>query len=247
MKFKKMLAVFALAVMLAAFGAFAACSAPAEEDAPQSGNEQTTPETPGGDQGDGEQGGQTTPDEGQGEETPEEPQEPEEPEEPEGTGEILIVYFSATGNTEEVAQLMQTYLNADLVEIVPEVPYTSADLNYGNSDSRTSVENRDENSRPGIANAIENMADYDTVLVGYPIWHGIVPRIIQTFFESYDFSGKDVYTFSTSASSSGSGAFNALARMYTDINFVENLHLTSSQLSSASTRVESWLSAAGLI
>ena len=142
---------------------------------------------------------------------------------------------------------MQTYLNADLVEIVPEVPYTSADLNYGNSDSRTSVENRDENSRPGIANTIENMADYDTVLVGYPIWHGIAPRIIQTFLESYDFSDKDVYTFSTSASSSGSGAFNALARMYTDINFVENLHLTSSQLSSASARVESWLSAAGLI
>lgn len=156
-------------------------------------------------------------------------------------GEILVVYFSATGNTEDVAETIAEAAGGTLWEIVPETPYTSADLNYSDSDSRANREQNDPNARPGIANEIENFAQYETVFLGHPIWWGDAPRIIQTFLESYSFADKAVYTFSTSGSSSGSGAYSALRSGYPQINFAGNLHLTSSQLSSAQTRVREWL------
>ena len=115
--------------------------------------------------------------------------------------EILVAYFSATNNTEGIAQKLADGLGADLYEITPEQPYTAEDLDYGNSESRSSVEMNDPSARPAISGSVENMEQYDVVLIGYPIWWGEAPRIMSTFMESYDFSGKTLAAFCTSASS----------------------------------------------
>lgn len=152
-----------------------------------------------------------------------EPSENSEPEaeasenpdpEPEGS-KILVAYFSATGNTEGIAQKLAEGLEADLYEIVPETPYTSDDLNYSDSSSRSSVEMNDPDARPGISGSVENMEQYDVVLIGYPIWWGEAPRIMSTFIESYDFSGKTLAAFCTSASS-GFGSSDSALREATD-------------------------------
>ena len=113
----------------------------------------------------------------------------------------LVAYFSASGQTKKLAQTLAEAVGADLYEIVPEQPYTSADLNWNQSSSRSSVEMKDSSSRPAIAGEVENMDQYDTVLVGFPIWWYEAPRIIQTFLERYDFSGKTVAAFATSGGS----------------------------------------------
>lgn len=114
---------------------------------------------------------------------------------------ILVAYFSATNTTERLAEFIADGLPADLYEIVPEIPYTSADLNYGDSSSRTSIEMNDPTARPAISGSVEDMGQYDTVFLGYPIWWGEAPRIVNTFLESYDFSGKTMIPFCTSGSS----------------------------------------------
>lgn len=128
-----------------------------------------------------------------------------EPEEGDGDlpekNRILVVYFSATNTTERLAGFIADGLPADLYEIVPEIPYTSADLNYGDSSSRTSIEMNDPNARPAISDSVEDMGQYDTIFLGYPIWWAEAPRIINTFLESYDFSGKTIIPFCTSGSS----------------------------------------------
>lgn len=129
--------------------------------------------------------------------------------EPEGSN-ILVAYFSATGNTEGVAQKLADGLGADLYEIVPEQPYTSEDLDYGDSNSRSSLEMNDPGSRPAISGSVENMEQYDIVFLGYPIWWGKAPRIMSTFVERYDFSGKTLVAFSTSASSGFGSSDSAL-------------------------------------
>lgn len=122
---------------------------------------------------------------------------------------ILVAYFSATGTTRPLAEYAAVSLNADLYKITPEVPYTSGDLNYTNGSSRTTREQNDSSARPAIAGTVENMSQYDTIILGYPIWHGQAPRIISTFLESYDFSGKTILPFATSHSSGiGSSAQN---------------------------------------
>ena len=115
----------------------------------------------------------------------------------------LVAYFSATGTTMEAATRLAKAIHADLHEIVPEVRYTSADLNWNNKNSRSSVEMADKSSRPAIANKVENMEQYDTVFVGFPIWWYVAPTIINTFLEQYDFTGKTIVPFFTSG---GSGA-----------------------------------------
>ena len=164
-----------------------------------------------------------------------------------GHANVLVAYFSCTGNTEGVAELIAEKTGGTLWEIVPEVPYTDADLDYSDSGCRANREQNDENARPAIANEVEDIVSYDTVFIGHPIWWGDAPRIVQTFLESYDFSGKEVYTFSTSGSSSGSGAFNGLSSEYPDIDFVENLHFTSSQLASAEARVQNFIEELGIM
>lgn len=161
--------------------------------------------------------------------------------------DVLVTFFSGTGRTETVAEYVSSLSGGTLSEIVPETPYTADDLNYSDSNSRSNKEHADSASRPAISGIIENFGDYETIFIGHPIWYGDAPRIIQTFLEKYSFEGKAVYTFSTSASSSGTSAFADLTTLYPDINLIDNLHLTSSWLSNAETLVNEWLVKIGII
>ena len=113
----------------------------------------------------------------------------------------LVAYFSASGTTKKVAERLAKAAGADLFEIKPAIPYTSADLNWMDKKSRSSVEMNDPDSRPEIAETMPNMADYDTVFIGFPIWWYVAPHIIHTFLESYDFTGKTLVPFATSGGS----------------------------------------------
>ena len=113
----------------------------------------------------------------------------------------LVAYFSASGVTASVAGTLAKEIGADLFEIAPETPYTGADLNWQNSKSRSSVEMNDRNCRPAIRSKVADMAQYDVVFVGFPIWWYREPSIIDTFMEAYDFTGKTVIPFATSGSS----------------------------------------------
>lgn len=128
---------------------------------------------------------------------------PEPDPEPSGA-KVLVAYFSATNNTKGVANHIKTTLgdNADLLEIVPADPYTSEDLNYNNTNCRANLEQNDDSARPAIAESCKaNMADYDIIFLGYPIWWGKAPKIIHTFLEAYNFSGKTIVPFCTSGGS----------------------------------------------
>ena len=114
---------------------------------------------------------------------------------------VLVAYFSASGVTARVADRLSKAIGADIFEIKPAQVYTSADLDWTNKKSRSSVEMDDRNSRPEIANKVENMSQYDVIFVGFPIWWYREPSIIDTFMESYDFSGKQVIPFATSGGS----------------------------------------------
>lgn len=122
----------------------------------------------------------------------------------------LVAYFSATGTTARAAKALADAADADLFEIEPAEPYTSADLNWNDRASRSSREMDDESCRPAVASAVENMDGYDTVFVGFPVWWYVEPRVIDTFLESYDFSGKTIVPFATSG---GSGLGRAPQRM----------------------------------
>ena len=114
---------------------------------------------------------------------------------------ILVTYFSASGVTAKVAEKLAKAAKADLFEIKPEVPYSSADLDWTNKNSRSSVEMADKTSRVAMSGKVENMAQYDTVFVGFPIWWGVAPHIVNSFLEAYDFSGKTIHLFATSGGS----------------------------------------------
>ena len=141
---------------------------------------------------------------------------------------ILVAYFSATGTTKGVAEHIANGLNADIYEIVPEDPYTDADLNYNDNNSRTTIEMNDPNARPAISGSVENMEQYDIIFVGYPIWWGEAPRIVSTFMESYDFSGKTIVPFCTSGGSGiGSSASN-LERLTSGATWLDGRRLNGS-------------------
>lgn len=157
---------------------------------------------------------------------------PDEPEPTPSQSRVLVAYFSATGNTRPVAEKVAEVTGGDLFEIVPAQPYTAADLNY-NTDCRANREQNDGSARPAIANAVENMAQYDAVLIGYPIWWGKAPKIIHTFLETYDLSGKTIATFCTSGSS---GHEDATIRGYEpDATWLEGRRF------SGTSQVESWV------
>lgn len=122
----------------------------------------------------------------------------------------LVAYFSASGVTANVAKLLAAAAGADLFEIKPAVPYTNADLNWMDKKSRSTVEMQDKRSRPAIAAPCSNLADYDTIFVGFPIWWYVAPTIINTFLESGDFSGKKIVLFATSG---GSGFGKTVANL----------------------------------
>ena len=153
-------------------------------------------------------------------------------------GKILVAYFSATGTTETIAQHIAAATGADLYEIVPEVPYTDADLNYGNSSSRTTQEQNDPSARPAISGEVEDMADYDIVFLGYPIWHGQAPRIISTFLESYHFSGKTIVPFCTSHSSGIGSSDTNLHSLAPDADWLSGRRFGSGAVTS---EVRAWV------
>lgn len=126
----------------------------------------------------------------------------------------LVAYFSASGVTAQVAKKLASAIGADLFEIKPQVPYTSADLDWHDSRSRSSVEMNDPNSRPAIAGTVEDPGQYDTLLIGFPVWWYKAPTIVNTFLGSADFSGKTVALFCTSGSSGVEGCERALKQTY---------------------------------
>ena len=116
-------------------------------------------------------------------------------------GKTLVAYFSVSGVTARAAKAIAEALGADLFEIAPAEPYTAADLDWTNKRSRSSIEMDDPTCRPALAGRVEDMDAYDMVLVGFPIWWGVEPRAVDTFFEAYDFSGKAMVPFATSGGS----------------------------------------------
>lgn len=123
--------------------------------------------------------------------------------------DTIVVYFSATGTTKELAGELTTAIGADIFEIVPQQPYTDADLDYSDDNSRSTLEMNDLSSRPEISGQIDNFEQYQNVIMGYPIWWSDAPRIMSTFVESYDFKDKTILPFCTSGGSGiGSSAKN---------------------------------------
>ncbi len=133
----------------------------------------------------------------------------------------LVAYFSASGVTAKAAERLAEAIGADLFEIKPEVPYTDADLNWQNKHSRSSIEMNDPASRPEIAKKLDNMSDYDTIFVGFPIWWYIAPTIINTFIESYDLSSRTLIPFATSGGSGMGKTVEKLKELYPTVNFKE--------------------------
>lgn len=128
---------------------------------------------------------------------------------------ILVAYFSASGNTAKAAENLAKVIGADLYEIKPAVPYTQADLNWMDKKSRSSVEMSDKTSRPVLADTKADISGHDTILLGFPIWWYVAPTIINSFLESYDFSGKKIVLFATSG---GSGFGKTVAGLKSSVS-----------------------------
>ena len=134
---------------------------------------------------------------------------------------VLVAYFSASGVTKGIAQQLAEATGGTLHEIKPAQPYTDADLDWRNKQSRSSVEMQDKSSRPAITDKLKNMQDYDIIYVGFPIWWYTCPTIINTFMEAYDFKGKTVIPFATSGGSSIKKACEDLKATYPDVFWKE--------------------------
>ena len=141
---------------------------------------------------------------------------------------IAIIYFSATGTTRKVAGYIKEVTGGDLIEIMPKEKYTDNDLNYNNSNSRATKEQNDSSARPEIANTIDANS-YDVIYLGYPIWWGDAPRIILTFLDEANLSGKTVIPFCTSGSSGISTSVNYFKNNYKNVNWLDGKRLNSSQ------------------
>ncbi len=157
----------------------------------------------------------------------------------------IVVYFSCTGNTKAVAEIIAEKQGADIYEIVPEQPYTDEDLDYGNRSSRSTTEQNDSSSRPAISGSID-LGGYDTVYVGYPIWWADMPRIMYTFFDTCDMSGKTIAPFCTSGGSGLSGTPSAIEELEPDAAVTAGLHISSYSTDNADSDVEDWLAKTGL-
>ena len=141
---------------------------------------------------------------------------------------VLVAYFSASGVTGKVAANLAKAIGADLYEIAPEIPYSNADLNWMDKKSRSSVEMNDRSSRPAIGTKVDDMSTYDTVFVGFPIWWYREPSIIDTFAESYDFSGKTIVPFATSGGSGLGDTTKNLKAICPGANIVEGQRFAAS-------------------
>ena len=133
----------------------------------------------------------------------------------------MVVYFSATGTTKAEAELIAEQTGAALYEIVPEEPYSSADLNYNNDGCRANREQNDDAARPAISGNLPDLTNVDTIYLGYPIWWGKAPKIIYTFLESVDVSGKTIIPFCTSGSSGIGGSMSAIRELAKDATVLD--------------------------
>lgn len=169
---------------------------------------------------------------------------PEETEAPDAQEtKVLVAYFSATNTTKGVAEHIANGLHADRYEIVPEDPYTAADLNYNDTNSRTSIEMNDPDARPAISGSVEDMDQYNIVFIGYPIWWGDAPRIICTFVERYDFSGKTIVPFCTSGGSGIDASAANLERLTNGATWLSGRRLSGSD---SQDTVMEWVNSLGL-
>ena len=153
-------------------------------------------------------------------------------------GKNLVVYFSVTGNTKALAETIAETTGADIVEIVPETPYTNEDISYNNDNCRANKEQNDDSARPAIANKIENIDEYDTIYLGYPIWWGTMPKIINTFLETYDLSGKTVMPFCTSGGSSIEASVSAIKSICQNADVKDGFRDSSA---TASEEIKAWV------
>ena len=135
---------------------------------------------------------------------------------------ILVAYFSCTGTTEKAADAIAKTVGGKLYQITPATAYTSADLDWNNKSSRSSIEMTTENSRPELGGEALNLKDYDVIFLGYPIWRNLCPRPVNTFLEKYDFSGKTVIPFATSGGSSITNSVKQLKKLYPKIVWGES-------------------------
>lgn len=150
----------------------------------------------------------------------------------------LVVYFSATGNTQQIAENIVAITDADLFEIVPQDDYSSEDLNYNDDNCRANQEQQDKSIRPEINGSIENMDQYGVVLIGYPIWWAEEPRIIDTFMEAYDLSGKTIVCFCTSGGSGIDASIENLKQFAPDATWLEGKRF---ETGSTKQEIEEWV------
>ena len=158
-------------------------------------------------------------------------------------GNVLVAYFSCTNTTKGVAEKIAEATDGTLYQITPQVEYTSADLNYGDSGSRSTREQNDASARPEITGSVENFSGYDIVFIGYPIWWGQAPKIIYTFLESYDFSGKTIVPFCTSGSS---GVGSSATNLHGSVSGATWLSGTRLAGNSTQSTIDSYVSGLGL-
>lgn len=157
---------------------------------------------------------------------------------------VLVAYFSCTNTTEGIAELIAEETFGTLFEIVPEDPYTDADLNYNNSNSRATKEQNDSSIRPAITQTVDDMEQYNVIFLGYPIWWGQAPRIISTFLESYDFSGKTIIPFCTSHSSGIGSSDTNLHSLAANANWLDGERFSSD---ATKEEIHEWLDSIGFI
>lgn len=154
------------------------------------------------------------------------------------SNQAAVVYFSATGTTREVAQKVATATGADILEITPVQAYTAADLDWHDQQSRSSIEMNDPHARPEVR--VEgDLSGYQRVFLGSPIWWGVCPRVINSFIESQNLAGKEIYLFVTSGSSGVTDALEALRQTYPELNFVTGWRYNGQ----GETEIAGWLSA----
>lgn len=154
-------------------------------------------------------------------------------------GKKLVAYFSASGTTKSVAEKLAEAAQAELYEICPKAPYTDADLNWQDGNSRSSIEMKNPSSRPELADRNADISGYDTIFLGFPIWWYVAPTIINTFLEAYDFSGKTIILFATSGGSGFGKAVEGLKRSVSPSTVIREGKLFNGRIGKA--ELESWI------
>lgn len=142
---------------------------------------------------------------------------------------VLISYFSASGVTKVVAEKIANAINGDLFEIEPVDKYTDNDLDWTNKQSRSSIEMNDKSFRPQVLKRVSNIEEYNTVILGFPVWWYTAPTIINTFIEENNLEGKNIYVFVTSGSSTSEGSFKDLKNTYQNLNFINSKRFTGQE------------------